>query len=92
MTQGTNASKKLLDWCNENYNFETQKWNMDNIPDEILDCVLAYMKEWYPEIEYEWDEDFVTDFIVRITHSKIWKITRQWLKESFEEELNGLFD
>ena len=84
-------AKKLLDWCNENYNYETQKWNMDNVPNEILDCVLVYMKAGYPDFEDEWNTDFVTDFIHALTQSKIWKITRQWMKESVEEELEGLF-
>ena len=86
------AKEKLLKWCKENFDFETQKWDFNNISDEILDCVLDYMNAGYPKYEHEWDDDFVIDFICEIGHSKIWKITKLLVKESFEEETKHLFD
>jgi len=86
------TKEKLLKRCEENFNYDTQKWNFDNITDEILDCVLDYMNAGYPKYENEWCGDFVTDFIFEITHSKYWKITRLRLKESFEEDTKHLFE
>jgi hypothetical protein len=37
--------EKLLKWCDEHFNFDTQKWEYENIPDEILDCIISVMKE-----------------------------------------------
>lgn len=85
------AKEKLLKWCEENFDYETQKWDFNNVTDEILDCVLDYMNAGYPKYEQEWADDFVTDFIYEITHSKIWKITRAWMKKSLEEEIDTLF-
>lgn len=86
------AKEKLLKWCDENFNYDTQEWNLNNIPDEILDCVLDYMKAGYPKYEQEWADDFVADFICEIAYSKIWKIAKLWLKELFEDETKHLFD
>ena len=47
------TKEKLLKWCDENFNYDTQEWNLNNIPDEILDCVLEYMKAGYPKYEQE---------------------------------------
>ena len=84
--------EKLLKWCKENFDFDNQKWNYDTIPDEILDCVIAVLKEWWTHLEYEWDDDFVDDFICDITNSKYWTITKLWLKWIFNDETKHLFD
>ena len=85
--------KKLLDWMYQNFNFDTQKWEYEYIPNEILDCVISIMKNDWPHCEYEWDDDFITDFIYgEIVDWKQGKITKMRLKERFEEETKHLFD
>ena len=39
------TQQKLLEWCNENYDFEAQKWKSGDIPEEILDYVLTLEKQ-----------------------------------------------
>ena len=86
------TQEKLLEWCNENYDFEAQEWKSVDIPEEILDCVLTLEKQGWPKYENGWDADFVIDFIYdKIVRSKYWEITRIWLKESLKEEIDCLF-
>lgn len=85
--------KKLLDWMYQNFNFDTQKWEYEYIPDEILDCVINIMKSGWPHCEHEWNEDFINDFICgNIVYGKQWEITRMWLKDCFKENTEHLFD
>lgn len=85
--------EKLLKWCNENFNFETQKWEYEYIPDEVLDLVLEILKKGWPSYENESECDFVNDFICsEIVWGKIWKITKIWLKYYFEDNIKHLFD
>lgn len=85
--------EKLLKWCNENYDFDAQKWTFESIPEEILDCVEFVMKQWWPQREDDFENDFITDFICsQIVCSKIWKITKLWLKEACKEQIENLFD
>ena len=84
--------EKLLKWCKENFDFDNQKWTYNTIPDEILDCVIEVLKEWWTHLEYEWDDDFVDDFICDIINSKYWTITKLWLKWIFNDETKHLFD
>ena len=87
------AEEKLLEWCNEDFNFDTQKWRTCNIPDEILDCVLTVMEQWWPKFDDGCKNDFIDDFIFeRIENSKYGKITKLCLKGYFEDMTKGLFD
>ncbi len=85
--------EKLLDWCNETFNFETQKWECDNIPEDVLDCIIDIMEKWWPHYDNEHQNDFVNDFIYeKIVCWKQAKIAKIWLKEAFEEQTKDLFD
>ena len=85
--------KKLLDWMYQNFNFDTQKWEYEYIPNEILDCVISIMENNWPHCENEWENDFIEDFICdEIVYWKQWKITKIRLKGLFEEETENLFD
>lgn len=85
--------EKLLKWCNESFNFDTQKREYKEIPNEILDCVIVVMKNWWTNFENEWDNDFVDDFICsEIVYSKYWTITKMFLKNIFYDETKHLFD
>lgn len=85
--------EKLLKWCNENFNFDTQKREYKEIPNEILDCVIVVMKNWWANFENEYDNDFIDDFIQdEIISSKYWTITKMWLKSIFYDETKHLFD
>lgn len=85
--------KKVLDWLEKNFNYDTQKWIYDTIPDEILDCIISIMKNNWPHCEHEGNNDFINDFICdKIVYGKQWDITRMWLKECFEEDTKHLFD
>ena len=85
--------EKLLKWCNENFNFDTQKWEYKYIPDEILDCIIVVLENWWPNFENEFNNDFITDFVYsEIEDGKQWKITKMLLKERFKEETKCLFD
>lgn len=90
--------KKLAEWVYANFNFDTQKWTYDVIPDDILDCVIDVMRkeddfESLHKIFNNWTVDFITDFIFdQIVNWKQWEITKLWLKWRFEEETADLFE
>ena len=85
--------EKLLEWCNKEFDFEAQQWRWNNIPDEILDCVITVLEQWWPHYKNEHENDFVNEFIYdRIVHSKYWKITKMCLKEEIIDEFKSLFD
>lgn len=85
--------EKLLKWCNENFNFDTQKWEYKEIPSEILDYVIVVMKNWWTNFDDEWTNDFIDEFICsEIVSSKYWTITKMWLKSLFNDETKHLFD
>ena len=85
--------KKLLDWMYQNFNFDTQKWEYECIPDEILDCIISIMENDWPHCENEWENDFINDFVYdKIVDWKQGKITKMRLKWYFEEETKDLFD
>ena len=93
MEEKKKAAQKLLDFCNENFDFDTQKWTCVDIPDEILDCALIVSREKESLFEHDFEDDFVVDFIYeKIVLSKYWAIIKAWLKESFEDRVDGLFD
>lgn len=85
--------EKLLKWCEEHFNFDTQKWEYEYIPNEILDCIITVRGKWWPRFENEYNDDFVIDFVYsEIEDGKQWKIIKMLLKERFEEETKDLFD
>lgn len=92
------VEKKLLDWLNANFDFDSQEWIYDTIPDEILDCVLDIMRreddfESLYEMFDDATPDFITDFIFdQIVNWKQGEITKLWLKRNFEKETESLFD
>lgn len=87
-----NPQNKLLKRCEDNFNVETQEFT-NEIPEEILDCIIEVIQWWWPDFEDWCNNDFVNDFICsKIIYWKYWTIVRIWLKELFKEETKHLFD
>ena len=90
--------KKLLERMDANFDFETQKWTYNTIPDDILDCVIDIMRreDNFESLYKMFDDatpDFITDFIFdQIVNWKQWEITKLWLKRHFEEKTSDLFE
>ena len=95
-----NPQNKLLKRCEDNFNEETQEFS-NNVPEEILDCIIDVMQKWWPDFEDWCNNDFVNQFIyefVRDTvfNSKYGTILRIYIMNNFDEYLAGfkqdLFD
>lgn len=80
---------KLLKRCEDNFNEETQKF-ANEIPEEILDCIIEVMQEWWPSFENEACNDFINDFIYDFVHdtvfnSKYGTILKIHIMNNFDE-------